>query len=149
MVLFDINRLAEMEPILWQDPKSDFLPLFQQESLPFTLSLITNSDSSKHEVVLRTRPAGEREVSESAIGFGWPFGVYSLSHVALPFRRDDPLYGPAGAATSPGIHLGDLALRGERGVLQVPAADMLRLRWNPFYPLMEERIEAFIGLDAD
>jgi hypothetical protein len=39
-----------------------------------------------------------------------------------------------------------MALRGERGVLQTSAADMLRLRWNPFYPYMERRLLEFLHL---
>jgi hypothetical protein len=76
----------------------------------------------------------------------WPKGLYSLSHVALPISPKDPLYGGPDAGKSPGIKLGDLALRGERGVLQIPAADMLRLRWNPFYPYMERRLLEFVRL---
>ena len=44
--------------------------------------------------------------------------------------------------------LGRIELRGERGVLQIPAVDMLRLRWNPFYPYMEQRLLEFVGLAA-
>jgi hypothetical protein len=36
------------------------------------------------------------------------------------------------------------ALRGERGALQINAADMLRLRYNPFYPYMERRLLEFL-----
>ena len=46
---------------------------------------------------------------------------------------------------SQGIRLGNLAMRGERGVLQVSAADMLRLRWNPFSPYVEQRVLDFLG----
>ncbi|MGB5326793.1 MAG: hypothetical protein WBO58_01090, partial [Gammaproteobacteria bacterium] len=76
-------------------------------------------------------------------------GVYSLAHVALPFRPDDPVYGGDAAGPSPGIKLGNLALRGEKKVLQVPASDMLRLRHNPFYVYLEERMLTFIGLETD
>ena len=76
----------------------------------------------------------------------WPAGLYSLSHVALLFPYDDPLYGGSESAAGPGIRLGNLALRGERGLLQVSDADMLRLRWNPFYPYLEQRILAFLNL---
>jgi len=34
------------------------------------------------------------------------------------------------------------------GVLQVPAADMLRLRRNPFYPYIEMRVLEFLGFDG-
>ena len=33
-----------------------------------------------------------------------------------------------------------MALRGEKGVLRMKAGDMLRQRWNPFYPYLEERV---------
>ena len=41
---------------------------------------------------------------------------------------------------SPGIQLGNIALRGEKGVLQVSGTDMLRLRWNPFHDYIAQRI---------
>jgi hypothetical protein len=79
------------------------------------------------------------------LGLAWPAGVYSLSHVALPFRPDDPVYGD-GRTDSPGIRLGNLGLRGERGVLRIAAADLIRLRWNPFYSFLSQRVLAFTGL---
>jgi hypothetical protein len=81
------------------------------------------------------------------LGLAWPEGLYSLAHVALPFSPDDPIYGGMAPDKSPGIHLGALALRGERGVLQIPSSEMLRLRWNPFYPYVEERVLAWLALD--
>jgi hypothetical protein len=38
-------------------------------------------------------------------------------------------------------------LRGEKGVLQVPAADLLRLRYNPFHSYLEHRVLVFMGLE--
>jgi len=76
----------------------------------------------------------------------WPVNIYSLSHVALPFPMNDPLYGKSGSNDSSKIQLGNMDLRGERGALQIPAADMLRLRWNPFYPYMERRLLEFVRL---
>jgi hypothetical protein len=77
----------------------------------------------------------------------WPKGVYSLSHVALPFPPDDPIYGGPEVADGPGLQIGNLALRGERGVLQVSATDIMRLRWNPFFDYMENRILQFSELN--
>jgi hypothetical protein len=31
-------------------------------------------------------------------------------------------------------------------VLQIPAADMLRLRWNPFIPYVDDRVFGFLGV---
>ena len=62
----------------------------------------------------------------------WPDDVlYSLSHVALPFHATDPLHSMRPAPEGPGVRLGALELGGERGVLQISAAEMLRLRWLP------------------
>jgi hypothetical protein len=68
--------------------------------------------------------------------------------VALPFPANDLLYGVEDAEQSPGIRLGSLAPRGEKGVLQLPAADMLRQRWNPFYTYIEQRTLEFMGLET-
>jgi hypothetical protein len=59
--------------------------------------------------------------------------------VALPFPPDDHLYG----AENPGeefIYLGNLAITGERGLLNIPADFLLRMRYNPFYAYLEKRV---------
>ena len=142
LMLFDINRQAGMEPVLAQDPKRDFGHLLEGHGLAYGLEVVTNRG---REVVILDKPAGAAEFSLSSTGLAWPRQVFSLSHVALPFPGDDPLYG-TGGGHGPGIHLGDLAFHGERGVLRISADDMLRQRWNPFYSLMERRITAFMGL---
>ena len=48
----------------------------------------------------------------------------------------------------PAIRVGNLALRGERGALRIPPGDMLRQRWNPFYPWLAIRIHGFCDLPA-
>jgi hypothetical protein len=45
--------------------------------------------------------------------------------------------------------LGDLSLRGEKGVLHMPAGDLLRLRYNPFHAYLRNRILGFMGLGLD
>ena len=53
--------------------------------------------------------------------------------------KEDPLYG--GLESQEGVlNLGNIALRGERGLLRISASSILRLRWNPFYGYMEGRI---------
>lgn len=58
---------------------------------------------------------------------------------ALPFPEQDPLYGSGQLKDDSRLPLGSLAVRGERGMLLVPASDMLRVHWNPFYPYLEQR----------
>jgi len=148
LVLFDINRMAEMTPILKFDPSGIIDALREESDRAFTLSLVTNENDKSRAVVARTRRPGQGTETQSDLGLSWPEDVYSLSHVALPFPPQDPVYGGHPQGKTTGIRLGDVALRGERGVLQISASELLRLRWNPFYPYVEARVLAFLGLRA-
>lgn len=147
LVLFDINRVSEVEQVLIKDPKPGIEAMFHDANLPFTLSLVTNASEKSYDIVMRQKQPGNSKINEISLGLKWPGGLYSLSHVALPFPMNDPLYGKPNPDDSTMIHLGNMDLRGERGVLQIPAADMLRLRWNPFYPYMEKRVLEFVRLN--
>lgn len=146
LIIFDINRLSEIEQILGQDPIGSIEAALRATGLTFTISFVTNYSEKSRRVVVRRKRPGIVEIAEMPTGLMWPKGLYSLSHVALPFSPNDPLYGGPDAGNSPGIKLGDMALRGERGVLQIPASAILRLRWNPFYPYMERRLLEFVRL---
>jgi len=43
------------------------------------------------------------------------------------------------------LHIGLLETKGERGVLNIHASDMLRLRYNPFYSNMLKQITDFLS----
>ena len=147
-MLFDINREAEIEPIMKWDSAAVVQALQANPDPTFTLSLVTNENPQSRKVIQRSQRPGQHAPTDSDIGLSWPEDLYSLAHVALPFPPQDPVYGGRPEGKSPGIHLGDISLRGERGVLLIPAADMLRLRWNPFYPYVEGRVLEFLGLDG-
>lgn len=147
LVLFDINRRADVDQVMGPDPAAVIQELQRDVARPYRLSLVTNVSADSLAVVMRSHGVGEGAVEESVLGLSWPDGVYSLAHVALPFSSHDVLYGIDPDTRGPGIHLGNLALRGERGVLQISAADMLRLHSNPFYPLVQQRVIAFFGLE--
>jgi alpha-beta hydrolase superfamily lysophospholipase len=139
LVLFDINQVAEIESILKRDPAAWLNDILRNADKSFTVGVVKNQSEQERAVVLRQRQPQETEITETPLGLRWPDDLYSLAHVALPFPPDDPLYGGPDAGKSPGIQIGDIALRGERGVLEIGAADMLRLRWNPFYSYIEDR----------
>lgn len=140
LVLFDINRLARIEPLLQVDPGPVVRSLQERSDPGFTLSLVTNRDPQSRAVKLRTRVQGQSVITETDLGMSWPPFIYSLAHIALPFAPDDPLYGSQPPTSPQELKLGNLAMRGERGVFLIPAADMLRQRWNPFYPYVEARV---------
>ncbi len=146
LVLFDINRMTDLEYILARDPGPQLNALMSDAGLTFDISLVTNRDANSRELVIRHKAAGDTGVTTTETEFSWPRKMYSLSHLAMPMPAQDPLYGGPDAGKSPGIRLGNLAMRGERGVLRVSAADMLRIRWNPFYPYLEQRALDFMQL---
>lgn len=148
LVLFDINRFAQIQPLMIENPTAWIDPVLASGDHEFLMTMVSNKDRSNHELVATSRMPGSSDVEVCDTGLQWPDGVYSLSHVALPFPPDDPVYGGKDAGPSPGIDLGLLALRGERNVLQVPAATMLRLRYNPFYSYMEQRMLSFMQLEG-
>lgn len=147
LVLFDINRYSEIDPLMKENPSAWIEPMLKSEKNNFFLTLMSNRSGDNKHVIAYSRRSGSSKIEECDTGSSWPDDVYSLSHVALPFPPDDPVYGGDKANPSPGIHLGDLALRGEKGVLQVPASDLLRLRYNPFHDYLESRILVFTGLE--
>jgi alpha-beta hydrolase superfamily lysophospholipase len=146
LVLVDIDRGEEVSPLLVGDFAKQLESLNDEQQLPFTLSLITNELTEDEKVFVRRRLPRARTVTSEPLGLSWPEAVVSLSHVALPFAANDPLYGNTAPADDSLIYLGNLSLRGEKGIFRIPPADMLRLRWNPFYPYFEQRMLELIRL---
>ena len=140
LVLFDINRRTEIEPVIKFRPEEVIEALQADPTPTFTLSVLMNRNEQTGEVVVRTKAPGEETFTDVDPGLSWPADVYSMAHIALPFPVDDPLYGGEPAGEDFALRLGTLAMRGERGVLRIPASDMLRQRWNPFFSYLEKRV---------
>ena len=68
-----------------------------------------------------------------------------MSHTALPFSPADPVNGAEQPAKRELVYLGRIDLRGERGLFIVPAAELLRLSYNPFFTYIEKRVIDFIN----
>jgi alpha-beta hydrolase superfamily lysophospholipase len=147
LVLFDINRRLEVGQLLKWNPSAMLAALQNNTNKPFTLSLLTNESDGSSATILSTLGEGANEIVNTDLDLNWPHDVYSLSHVALPFPADDPLYGLDYTPDGNALHLGALDVRGERGVLLVSPSEMLRLRSNPFYPFLEARVLEFFDLD--
>jgi alpha-beta hydrolase superfamily lysophospholipase len=142
LVLFDINRSAAIKStLLVSDPAPLTERLMADEDLPFAVTFITNEGPESTNVVARYKPPLSPEKSDvEPLGLSWPRGVVSLSHVALAFPPDDPLYGQAPPENDVLVFLGDMAIRGERGLVSIPSDWLLRQRYNPFYSYLEERV---------
>ena len=80
------------------------------------------------------------------LGLAFPAGLFSLSHIALPFPMNDSLYGMQPDDSDEfGVNLGAIAPRGERDVLILNLDALLRASSNPFHPFLMERIEETLG----
>ena len=74
----------------------------------------------------------------------WPPGMFSLSHIALPFREDDGVYGNGSGAAMLPFSFGALAPRGESRVLMLGADYFLRTRYNPFYGFQADTLRRWL-----
>ncbi len=144
LVLFDINRRNDLRSFLKHNVDTLLISLETRDQLPFKLTVVTNSDEASGSLVAKHREperAGFRKTDR--LDLSWPLSVYSLSHVAIPFPPDDPLYGVLGEPDGAGLRLGTMQPRGEKRMLTVPVGMLMRLRYNPFFDYVEERIVQF------
>jgi len=148
VVAFDVNRHAEVQMLFLPDAAPGVSELLEGPPLPFDLTVVTNAArDTQSAVALRRRPM-QTVTAREEIGLRWPSGVFSLSHVALPFAPDDPVYGEHRPEKPASVYLGRLELLGERGLLAVSTSDVIRLRFNPFFSYMERRILDFLKVAA-
>ncbi len=148
LVLFDRNRAtplaALMRPGLAAPPET-LLPAAPRR---YRLSVIGNTEASS-AAQERLTEAGTAAQLLRPLGIDYPADLYSLSHVALPFAVDDPLYGVAGGvAGGPaefGIRLGAVAAHGEMGALLVGPETFQRASWNPFLPWLLDQLTEGLG----
>ena len=147
LVLFDVNRTVKFGTLLRPSADTALAQLLPRAVRSYRTTIITNADVANGEEVERTIEAGGLEERDRALGFTYPAGLFSLSHVALPFPMTDALYGLTPDSTeSFGLNLGALAPRGERNVLIASLDSLLRVSSNPFFPYMKTRIEE--GIDG-
>jgi alpha-beta hydrolase superfamily lysophospholipase len=140
LVVFDINRQVDAQSLLLPDTAARVDRLLSDAPRSFAVTVITNADPQSSEVVAVHRAVQDGSIMREPTGLKWPPGVYSLSHLAVPFPPDDAHYGAAKPKSLEGIYLGHPQLLGERGLLAIPASGLMRLRFNPFFAYMEQRV---------
>ena len=141
LVLFDINRNAAIKStLLVSDPGPLTRRLMSNPDLPFAVTFVTNENPHSTRVVAQHKtPYSRQAESVENLEVSWPRDVVSLSHIALPFPPDDPLYGQFPPPDNDLVYLGNLAFKGEQGLLKLPPQWLLRMRHNPFYSYLQKR----------
>jgi alpha-beta hydrolase superfamily lysophospholipase len=146
LVVFDINRRAGLEPYIRPADAALVSTLAAGGPRLYRRTLVTNVSAEVTEVMARSVAPQATTPEDERLGLEWPAQVFSLSHVALPFAADDPVYGsepPDGPERS--IALGRLSPRGEKAVLTVPVETLMRIGWNPFMPYLLRRVGEWSG----
>ena len=143
LFLFDINRVDWLGNLLNRSFEQTVVPKLKRTDLPYQLSVLKNARADSRQVVVQTRKGGVW--SEEAVDRSWPEGVVSLSHIAVPFPPEDPIYGSTCDTSSKGMSLGSLSMRAEPSALLIPSSLFVRSRNNPFYALMEDRVVGWLS----
>jgi alpha-beta hydrolase superfamily lysophospholipase len=150
LVLFDINRSAAIGPLLRSASETVLSRLLSDPPRKFRTTVITNASADRNDVVEQVTEAGATTQQTRELALSFPLGIFSLSHVALPFPVTDGLYGlTPDKSENFGVNLGALAPRGERGVLIVNLDSLLRVSSNPFFPYLIDRIEEGMAASAN
>jgi alpha-beta hydrolase superfamily lysophospholipase len=145
LVMFDLNRFSPAHALMRGDVDGLFSRLFGGTARNYRVTAVTNTSSGVTDVVARDVEPGTTTTHDTPLGLKWPPMIFSLSHVAMPFPVDDPLYGiTPDERENYGVRLGRVDPRGERGVLLVSVDDLMRLTSNPFFPYLEERLRAWV-----
>ena len=140
LVLFDVNHLSGIDVFVQPGDRSLVDQLFDRQPRSYRRVLVTNGPDTR-AVEARIIEPDNAGSARRALGLVWPPQVFSLTHVAIPFPADDPLYGLEGPTTTTGLlPIGRLSPRGERAVLTVGTDTLMRLSSNPFFPFVAERI---------
>ena len=143
LVIFDVNRFDSLVPFIPVANATPLLKLQADANLPYRLTVITNVSGESEEMAEKTKAPHTDVIESRPLDLIWPRDVYSLSHVAIPFPPDDPVYGvgQAGGSDYRGLPLGALSPRGETRLLIAPVGQLMRLRHNPFFSYIEARVE--------
>lgn len=145
LVLFDVHRTQASESFLRPTSAVLLNSLPQREARGFDLSIVGNDPEFPGRVSVWDDVSQRAGAKRVALDLVWPRGVYSLSHVCLPFPLDDPIYGLTPGGDPSQQSLGNLNMRGERGVFVVSSGNLARLRSNPFFDYVSERMLKAVG----
>lgn len=149
LVVFDVNRKSVLKGLVAPGPLEELEQLRRRSDLRYRLTVISNQSEDTDAVAVFTREAGSAYVDRRDLPLQWLPGVFSVGHVALPFPADDPVYGVSRATgVRPEYDLGAVALRGESGAFIVPLGNFARIRSNPFFSFMQEKIVETLAADA-
>ena len=147
LVVYDVNRSSTVLHLMKNLPENPVGYFESVAPLNFGVTVLGNRSRQGREVDTAVLAAGTRNAVVKETEYQWPLGIYSMSHIAVPFRTDDPVYGDGSVRDKDdrGLVFGALAPRGEQGVLRLAPAYFLRTRYNPFFEFQEAYMIEWLG----
>jgi esterase/lipase len=143
LVIYDVNQNEILVELMNRQPPNLDTVIREHAPYDFSVSVVTNRDPYTQSVHALELKFGQTEPVYHELNLEWPAGVFSLSHIALPFQMDDQIYGSN--TTENTYNIGMMSPRGERGVLNLSPNYFSRLRHNPFYQYQHKRITDWLG----
>lgn len=139
LVVYDINSSSTMLTLVKGEAVNPAAYFRSMAPLDFGVTVVRNHDSNSQAIDTMTLMPGAAEAIPERTNMEWPEGIFSLSHIALPFRAADVVYGDGSGLSEddPRIAFGALAPRGERNVLRLNPDYFLRVRYNPFFDFQQ------------
>lgn len=147
IVIYDINRNSTMLHLMKQRLDTSAATLLSHAPFNFDVTVLKNRDRSSNVVESQVLLAGQENPALAETGLRWPAKLYSLSHIAIPFRADDPVYGDGSTTIDDNsdVVLGAVAPRGERDMLLLTPDYFLRVRYNPFFEFQSRALTEWIN----
>ncbi len=145
LVVYDINRNSTLLHLMKNVPGDPANYFESAAPLNFRVTILRNRDRYNLNVESWTLAAGQSVPVIDRTNLDWPIGIYSLSHIALPFPANDQVYGDGSVRNDNNVVFGALAPRGEQGVLQLTSDYFLRARYNRFFGFQQNYLTEWLG----
>ncbi len=140
LVVYDVNSNSTLLTLMQGEPVNPAGYFQSMAPLSFNVTVVQNHDSQSRAVDTMSLLSGSSDAVIEATNMEWPESVFSLSHIALPFRADDAVYGNGDVNGGHRVSFGALAPRGERSVMRLNAEYFLRMRYNPFFAFQQSHM---------
>jgi hypothetical protein len=105
LVIYDVNRNISLLQLMTRVPVDPLTTFESIAPLDYSVHIVRNVASDTLDVELATLNAGIERFSFTDTGMQWPLGVFSLSHIAIPFAPFDTLYGDGSNTGATGSNL--------------------------------------------
>ena len=142
VIIFDVNHDIHVAPFIKEQYRNATAQIRSMPPQDYALTIVTNENVQSGDVVAKHRPAQAQHFDpDRPLNRSWPLQVYSLSHVSILFPPDDAIYGGIETRAFPKtFKIGTLTPKGEISVLNVSMDQLMRLRYNPFFDYLRDRV---------